>query len=104
MWQVFVGFLILTILGLIPFRLFALRRRGALNSAGFAVTVSVGSSIAILVAFYLGLADVLISRRDLGLSVLGLLTAGMNFAVVYLTSRFFFKYFMRLFRNTPGEK
>jgi hypothetical protein len=104
MWQVFVGLLTLAILGLIPFLLFILRRRGALNPANFALTVSAGSSLAILVAFYLGLADVLISRRELVLSLLGLLIACVNFAVVYLTSRVFYKYFARFLAKTPGRR
>jgi hypothetical protein len=104
MWQVFVVLLILAILGFMPFLLSILRRRGVLRPASFALTVSAGSSLAILVAFYLGLADVLITRRELGLSLLGLLIACVNFAVVYLTSRVFYKYLTRLLAGRPGEK
>jgi hypothetical protein len=82
--------------------LFALRRRGVLHPATFALTVSAGSSLAILVAFYLGLADVLIARRELLLSRLGLLIAGANFAIVYVTGRVFYKFFARLVARWPG--
>jgi|SRR3990172_2261120 len=104
MWQVFAGLLTLAILGLIPFRLFILRRRGVLDPGSFALTVSAGTSLAILVAFYLGLADVLTTRRELTLSLLGLLIASMNFAVVYLTSRVFYKFSSQLLAKKRGEK
>jgi hypothetical protein len=93
----------MAILGIVPFLLLGLRRRGRLTPSSFALTVSAGTSLAILAAFYLGLLDVLVARRELALFLLGLILAAANFVLMYLSGRFFYKRFARLPRNPPRQ-
>jgi nitrate/nitrite transporter NarK len=54
-----------------------------MRDTSFSLTLTSGWCLAILVLFYLGLADVLLSRRDPVLAALGLGVAGLNFAIGY---------------------
>src|SRR3990172_12234790 len=81
-WVVALG-LALVILYLMPLRIVRLHRRGQLTPRRFALTFATGWSLAILVVFYVGLADTLITRREPLLTSLGLIVAIVNFALGY---------------------
>ena len=75
--------LALTILYLMPRRMIKLYRRDQLTARSFALTFAGGWSLAILVFFYVGLAELLLARQDPILTALGLLVAIANFALGY---------------------
>jgi hypothetical protein len=104
MWKAAAILLVVVILGTIPFFLASLRRRAALNPSSFALTVSAGTSLAILVAFYIGLLDVLVARSETGLYLLGVLVAGANFAIVLGTGRVFYRLYERLVTKGPSRR
>jgi len=81
-WVVALG-LALVILYLMPLRIVRLHRRGQLTPRQFALTFAIGWSLAILVVFYVGLVETLITRRDLLLTSLGLIVASVNFTLGY---------------------
>lgn len=81
-WVLALG-LALVILYLTPVRMVRLYRKGQLTPTSFALTFATGWSLAILVLFYVGLAETLIARRDPLLTALGLIVATVNFALGY---------------------
>ena len=81
-WVVALG-LALVVLYLMPLRIVRLHRKGRLTPRRFALTFAIGWSLAILAAFYVGLVETLIARRDPLLTALGLIVAIVNFALGY---------------------
>jgi hypothetical protein len=81
-WVVAVG-LALVILYLTPLRMVRLHRKNRLTPGSFALTFAIGWSLAILVLFYIGLAEALVTRRDPLLTAVGLIVAVVNFALGY---------------------
>jgi hypothetical protein len=75
--------LALIILYLTPVRMVRLYRKDQLTPISFALTFAAGWSLAILVLYYIGLAETLIARRDPLLSALGLIVAILNFVLGY---------------------
>jgi hypothetical protein len=75
--------LVLVILYLTPVRMVRLHRKDQLTPTSFALTFATGWSLAILVLFYVGLAEILIVQRDPLLTALGIIVAIVNFAMGY---------------------
>jgi hypothetical protein len=103
MWKVLVLLLVGTILYLIPLRMVNLYREGKLTAASFSLTLTTGWCLAILVLFYLGLADVLLSRRDPVLAALGLGIAGPNFVIGYPIARLCYRYVLTPLLKRRGQ-
>ena len=83
--------LVFLVLYLIPLRMVRLHRRGKLTASNFALTFAVGWCLALLILFYLGLAEVLLSKRDPLLTALGVIIAAVNFALGYPIARLFYR-------------
>ena len=102
-WVVALG-LALVILYLMPLRIVRLHRRGQLTPRRFALTFATGWSLAILVVFYVGLADTLITRREPLLTSLGLIVAIVNFALGYpIALAFHERVFESLLKRFPRQ-
>ena len=82
------------ILYLIPRRIVRLHRKGQLSERRFALTLSVGWSIAIIVFYYISLIGVILQRRDPMLTALGLLIAALNFVLGYPIARLIYRYLL----------
>lgn len=92
------------ILYLAPFRIVRLYRRGKLTAISFALTFAVGWALVILIVFYLGLANTLLTRRDPLLAALGLIIAAVNFALGYPIARLFYRHILTaLLKRYPGK-
>jgi len=93
------------ILYLIPRRIIKLHRQGQLSERSFALTLATGWSLAITVFYYISLVGVILERRDPLLTALGVLIAGLNFALGYPIARIFHKYiFMPLLDRRNGSR
>ncbi|MCH7611629.1 MAG: hypothetical protein IIB10_13205 [Chloroflexi bacterium] len=80
------------ILYLIPRRIVGLHQKGQLSGQSFALTLSTGWSFAIIAFYYIGLGGVILDKRDPLLTVLGLVVAGLNFALGYPVARLIYRY------------
>jgi hypothetical protein len=77
---------------LVPIRIARLYRRDLLTASNFALTFTVGWCLAILILFYFGLAEILLSKKDALLYALGLIIAAINFALGYPLARLFYEH------------
>lgn len=82
------------ILYLIPRRIVGLHQKGQLSGRRFALTLSTGWSLAIIVFYYVGLIGVILERREPLLAALGLLIAALNFVLGYPVARLLYRYIM----------
>ncbi|GMR11536.1 MAG: hypothetical protein BMS9Abin28_2371 [Anaerolineae bacterium] len=82
------------ILYLIPRRIVGLHQKGQLSARRFALTLSIGWSLAIIVFYYVGLIGVILERRDPLLAALGLLIAALNLMLGYPVARLLYRYVM----------
>lgn len=96
--------LALLVLYLVPIRIVRLYRRGKLTATSFALTFAVGWVIVILLVFYLGLANILLARRDPLLSALGILIAAVNFALGYPIARVFYRHVLTAWLERYSRK
>ena len=91
------------ILFLIPRRIVGLHQKGQLSGRSFALALSAGWSLAILVFYYVGLIGVILERRDPLLTSLGLVFAALNFVLGYPVARLIYRYLLiPLVDRKPG--
>ena len=82
------------ILYLTPRRIVGLHQKGQLSGQSFALTLSTGWSLAIIVFYYIGLMGVILERRDLLLTGLGLLIAALNFVLGFPVALLIYRYIL----------
>jgi drug/metabolite transporter (DMT)-like permease len=80
-------------------------RRGSLTPRRFAFVLATGWSLAILIVFFLSLADLLVETSDITLALLGIGIAALNFAVALPIAYFFYcRVVCRAPRRSPPSR
>jgi len=102
-WVVALG-LAIAVLYVTPLRMVRLYRKNQLTPKSFALTFAIGWSLAILFLFYVGLAEILIARRDPLLTALGLIVAIVNFALGYPIALAFHKRVVKALLNRFSQE
>jgi hypothetical protein len=96
--------LAIAVLYVTPLRMVRLYRKNRLTPKSFALTFAIGWSLAILFLFYVGLAEILIARRDPLLTALGLIVAIVNFALGYPIALAFHKRVVKALLNRFSQE